>query len=265
MEKPETTFILSITLLILATIVLVIVALNQSPSLKEYQYEPSTFTADQKIVCLVFDGCWKNQLQAVDTLLSYGFRATFAAVTKYTDEDALPYMNWEDLSQLNSLGFDIESQGFSNRPLESLNETQLTQEIVASKQALRDHGYDAEIFVYPYGEGVSNSTVLELVGANYQCARTMQSSKVNMTNVGRYAISAYGMYNTTTRVLQSRLENTGGNLISVIYYHQIGGNGEYSTSIELFNQHMRYLYDNGYTVLSLKDVFLKEAHYVFNP
>jgi peptidoglycan/xylan/chitin deacetylase (PgdA/CDA1 family) len=52
-----------------------------APAIPIQIYQPTLPAADQKVVCIVFDDGWKNQLEALPILQSYGYKATFAIVT----------------------------------------------------------------------------------------------------------------------------------------------------------------------------------------
>jgi peptidoglycan/xylan/chitin deacetylase (PgdA/CDA1 family) len=69
-------------------------------------------------------------------------------------------MTWQDIEELRNEGYDIESHTMNHLHLNKLSKAQLNFEIGESKQCLGDHGINATIFAYPYGEGWNNPKVV---------------------------------------------------------------------------------------------------------
>jgi hypothetical protein len=70
------------------------------------------------------------------------------------------------------------------------------------------------------------------------------------------------------RVVQAQTiyNNNAGKIVSIpiVGYHFIGNSTSYDTPTELFDREMKYLYDNGYKVLTLTDLGYNDMeHYFF--
>jgi peptidoglycan/xylan/chitin deacetylase (PgdA/CDA1 family) len=223
-----------------------------TPEQDLWVYSPVNMT-DQKIVCIVFDDGLKDHFTtAVPILQQFGFKATFAVVTSFTESDNPQYMNWGDIATLQSMGMDIESHSYSHHPLTTLDNAHLQQEIVYSKQMLANHGIYSDIFVYPFGDGPKNSAVRNVVAENYLCARGTYQLSVNTTSADRYDLGAKEVYNTVTMEDFARKVETAP-LLPILYYH---GVGDGFVSVQQFEEQMQYLADHGFTVMTLKDAFL---------
>jgi peptidoglycan/xylan/chitin deacetylase (PgdA/CDA1 family) len=214
-------------------------------------------SADQKVVCLVFDDGWKSQLHAVPILQSLGFNATFAIVTSYNGYPA--YMNWADVASLAKNGMDIASHTDTHVALCAVDNATLSGELAKSQQALRLRGYPADVFVYPYGDAADNETVRVAVAQYYSVARGTEEGQCGMTCLDRYNLNAYGVYNDTSLAdFASYLNGTQGNTVTILYYHQISDEIDYTAVTQAsFQAQMQYLKDNGCAVESLSQLFLK--------
>lgn len=210
-------------------------------------YDP--IIVEGKVVCIVFDDGFKGQLEVVPILDSFGFKATFAIVVRYVDGNFPLYFSWDQVKYLADKGMDIESHSYSHKHLNSLTSSELNFELAESKKILGSHGYETEIFVYPFGE--YNNMVYEAVSNHYLCARGITNSIFNVMSGDRYAINAFGISNSTSmETFQSHLVGVRNSNISVLYYHRI--------CLSVFYEEMKYLKDNNFTVMTMKDVFLRE-------
>lgn len=230
-----------------------------SPPIPTLIYQPTIPTADQKVVCIVFDDGWKNQLEAIPILQSYNYTATFGIITQYVGYSA--YMNWQDINTIAQKGMDIASHSNTHQNLSAVDNTNLHSELANSQKTLRSKGYPADVFIYPYGEAADNQTVKEAVAKYYLTARNTEDSKCDITNTDRYSLNAYGIYNyTTMQDFASYLNCTKGSTITILFYHKIGNEKEdISITLETFQAQMQYLKTNGYTVTNISQLFLKEA------
>ncbi len=71
---------------------------------------------------------------------------------------------------------------------------------------------------------------------------------------------AAGVSGMMRRVTAGGLEGTGGTNVTILYYHKIAdGDEETAVSKETFRVQMQYLADNGYSVWTLGELFLKPA------
>jgi peptidoglycan/xylan/chitin deacetylase (PgdA/CDA1 family) len=88
----------------------------------------------------------------------------------------------------------------------------------------------------------------------------------------KYSYDDSGMFNRFVEVVNSpSIYNTGGtiNAIPIVIWHRIDNSGEgdpevYATTIDLFEQEIKYLHDNGFKVLTMADIGYDEnSNYLY--
>jgi peptidoglycan/xylan/chitin deacetylase (PgdA/CDA1 family) len=250
-------------------------------------------TNNNKVVIINFDDGWKSQFTLAKPILdSYGFKATFFVVCNYVEKGGNNRMNWQDISQLQNEGYDIESHTMDHKDLTTLPLDQVNYEVGQSKQCLADHGVDSNVFAYPFASGANDPSVVDVVSKYYDIARTGGSKIELLHPADRYSIIGI---NHASKIQQQpqqvSFENTAVssssspsldnfiqlinseskynkneliNAIPIIVYHRIdagaggssyssGGEGS-ATDVNLFAQEMKYLHDNGFTVLTMANL-----------
>lgn len=220
-------------------------------------YQPNPPEPTEKVVSIIFDDGWKSQLDAIPVLEQYNFSVAFAIVASYPDYP--DFMNWKEIAFIAQKGHDIASHTLTHPRLSTLDNETLHTELSKSQQILRSKGYPANILVYPYGDGNDNQTVRDAVAKYYLLARGTEIGKYNLTSPDRFTITSYGIYNYTTMTdFADYLDGTQGNNVTLLYYHKISPeNIDMAIPIETFQAQMQYLKDNGYTVKTISELFLK--------
>lgn len=234
-----------------------------------YIYQPYVPTQGQRVVSIVFDDGWQSQFDnAVSVLNQYGFKATFGIITGYADGRRSPsaswpaYMNWDEIVELAKNGQDIVSHTYDHQNLATLNNVTIDYELSKSKQDLNSHGINAPVFIYPFGAGAGNTTVESFVQKYYLITRDISDGTVNITQpFNRFELPAYLIHNTTTLTQFTNIVNNADNsTIVIIFYHKISSEDiDTATSPQAFAAQMKYLSDNNYTVMTLRDLFLKRV------
>jgi peptidoglycan/xylan/chitin deacetylase (PgdA/CDA1 family) len=232
------------------------------PTPQNYVYQLTIPQNGERVVCIVFDDGWQNQYDnAVPIMDQYGFKATFAIITSYPDNNK-NYMNWNEIVTLANNGQDIESHTVNHYWLSTLDTASIEYQLSQSKQDLLKYGINASIFIYPSGEGAGNSTVEALVAENYLLARSINPGSLNMTGqFDRYNLPSYTMSNKTTfDDFKSYVSDAGNSTVVTLYYHRVS-NEDVSTAVtpDLFAAEMQYLHDNGFTVQTMKQLFTTTA------
>jgi peptidoglycan/xylan/chitin deacetylase (PgdA/CDA1 family) len=229
------------------------------PTPQTYIYQVHMPKDGEKVVCIVFDDGWKSQYDtAVPIMDKYGFKATFGIITSYPDKNK-NYMDWNQIVTLAKSGQDIESHSVSHSSLNSLSEAGLQYQMMQSKLDLLKYGINAPIFIYPFGDGAGNQTVEALAAQNYLAARSTVPDILNMTgSFDRYALPSYTMGNETSfEDFLGYVNQASNQTVVSLYYHRISTD-DVSTAVtpQLFEAEMQYLHDNGFTVVTMKDLFM---------
>lgn len=230
MDRKDLTIIALACLVILETPLLFIPQINLIIQNSE---------RNEKIVVLFFDDGWENQYSvAYPTLKMYGFQATFGIVTNYVGElsdTEWSYMTEAQIRELWRNGMEIASHSHTHPLLANLTENQLRMEIGESKRILEEIlGASVETFVVPYNEmsAEDERTILEY----YSNIRPLEN--------------VIWVENQTVDELSQSLKD-----VTFLIYHRIidRDNVRWATEPNLFGKHMKYLYDNGYEVVSFRE------------
>jgi peptidoglycan/xylan/chitin deacetylase (PgdA/CDA1 family) len=249
-----------------------------------------------KAVIINFDdGSIGQYTYAKPILDKYGFKATFFIVCNYANYNyGDSYMSWQQITQLQNDGMDIESHSMSHKDLAALPVADLDYEIGQSKQCLLDHGINGgdgtgvNMFAYPGHSGADNPTIVKTVAKYYNMARSGDIS-LQLLNVpaNRYALAGINVVLKTQIDKQTKSyindfqtsldrfinlvnsqdkynnknENGQINAIPVLAYHKIepmtNNVNDISASItspDLFDAEMKYLYDNGIKVYTMANL-----------
>jgi peptidoglycan/xylan/chitin deacetylase (PgdA/CDA1 family) len=247
----------------------------------------------QKAIVLNFDDDWKGQFtHAVPILEKYGFNATFFVTTGCLTYQNSSFCNnaggdsamtWDDIASLSESGYDIQSHGASHKDLTTVSAADLEYEVGGSKQSLLEHGYNSTIFSTPYASGEDNSTITSALSKYYDIGRRGYAPLVYLDSTDRYSLPVWVDYDlqamyrdNSTMIFNAFVEeinsqtqyNTNGtiNAIPIIVYHNVdyrhGTNSsnippewlDSTIDVNLFEQEMKYLYDNGFQVLTMSDL-----------
>ena len=230
----------------------------------------------QKVVILTFDDGYESQYSNAKPILDkYGFKATFYIVCNYVGSGD-NRMTWEEIKSLQQEGHDIASHTMNHDDLSKLTPQEVEYEVAQSKQCLLEQGINPKSFAYPFNGGSDDSSVLNTVASHYELARTATDPLAFLgcdgdCTTNKYSImgwshdsekksNAYNdkqMFERFIQVVNSQNEyNTNGvNAVPILIWHKIdNSNEEYSTSLNLFEAEIKYLHDNGFTVLTMADL-----------
>lgn len=215
-----------------------------------------------KNIVLTFDDGCRNQLtSAVPLLKKYDFNATFfiSRPQKWLDEAPDEFMTEKEITELASLGFDIGNHTLCHSNLRNLDDDSCRKEIRALNDLFTSLNIPSPVsFAYPGGPYAENAAAI-LPEFGLKCARTTEHAlwdlkKTDPMRVPCFAICDKDIKNFDT-ALQMLEENSSSDVAAVILYHGVPDIAHpwCSTEFELFSTHMKFLYDNKYNVISMKD------------
>lgn len=128
-----------------------------------------TATAAPPVVTIGFDDGTASQQAAVPILAAHGVAATF-----YVNSGAVGRshaLSWSALAQLEAAGHEIGGHGVRHERLPLLSVPALVAEVCGDRFALREHGFTARSFAYPFGAWTPDvAAVVQACG--YAGART---------------------------------------------------------------------------------------------
>ena len=134
------------------------ITLNELPYSKEDNGKPKT-----KPIIITFDDGLRDLLDyAVPVLKSYGFPAVFYISTDYVGKQSswmvpeigieFPVMNWDEIKDLDSDGFQIGSHSMSHPYLARLSAEDCLSELKGSREILENRlGHEVRHMAYPNG------------------------------------------------------------------------------------------------------------------
>ena len=212
-------------------------------------------------VVLSFDDSTLGQYAIAKPILDkYGFKGTFFTVCNYLGTNN--HMNWTQISTLHNQGHDIESHSMNHKHLSRLSDVLLQYEIGQSKQCLVDHGINSTVFAYPFADGSDKTKVVNIVAKYYNLARGGGDPIQSLKSVNRYSIHALTQSgSSSSKMLKSFIDNinrANSTAIASIKFHTFvdatNSTDKIATRAPVFEQEMKYLYDNGFKVIRMSDL-----------
>lgn len=246
-------------IIILALLAVMLLAVGCPP--------PEEPPADEetKLVCIFFDDGWQNQYNvALPILLFNDFKATFGIITDYiaTGYEFHEYMTEEELHELVGYGMEITSHSETHPDLTGdLTNEQLRDEIIGSKQHLEQMGFESRTFVYPFFE--YNDEIVGIVKeAGYICARSgghiqKEPYDLNTTDPdARYYVGSVPIADQSFDEFKTVVDQANGDFVVCLCYHFVSDALEVytATPVKSFAEQMKYLKENGFTVVILADL-----------
>ncbi len=212
----------------------------------------------EKLVVLTFDDAPASQYAVVAPLLQeFGFGATFYVCEFPPNyQDSTLYMNWRQIQALDRMGFEIANHTRSHAKITELSQTEFNAEL-----EYIDHKCDSlgipisKNFAYP-GYRL-NAEILEyLKEKNYRMARAGGSRPYDPLNDHPYLIPSWATDENNKREIMEALQKAKDGKIVVLTLHGVPDieHPWVNTPPELFREYLQYLADNGYTVISMRDL-----------
>lgn len=228
-----------------------------------------------KLVVLTFDDACKSHVNfAAPLLKTYGFGATFFVTEGFrSGEDwDKKYLTWADIQKIDDMGFEIGNHTRRHRDVKGLSKEELRQEIEYIEERCREYGIPhPKTFSYPGGGVVFDRKAAEvLLEKGYLFAMRGVSPEFPDPGKGArgpaydqgenhpllipctgYSGPDWGFEDLEWSVQQAKKGN-----IAVLCFHGIPDLDHpwVHTDPEVFKAYMDYLRDNGYTVISMRDL-----------
>jgi peptidoglycan/xylan/chitin deacetylase (PgdA/CDA1 family) len=186
----------------------------QLQKLADRGYEGVTFRdaalgdEDRNVVAITFDDAFATVVEfAAPILRERGWPATVFPVTEAvtsgepmswlaadgngTPSEELVPLNWEQLSELSELGWEIGSHSRTHRLLSRLSAAELHDEIAGSREDVTAHVGRCASFSYPWGV-LSQRAIDKVVESGYEAASGLAGRffRHNPFAVPRFAITA---------------------------------------------------------------------------
>ena len=225
--------------------------------------------ASKKLVVLTFDdGNISDLTTAAPILKTHGFGATFYITSGWVGKPGR--LNWEQVKELNDQGFEIGNHSSTHPNMLHISEEEIRDQIISFDRACEEHGIPkARSFAYPGGHH-DRRMVKILESEGYLTARRAVSPEYPLYDRGGPG-PAYkpseddpflipgtyirGDLSSSVQEFGEALGLASERAICVLIYHGVPDvHPHCSTSAELFIKDMQYLKDNGFTVISVRDL-----------
>jgi peptidoglycan/xylan/chitin deacetylase (PgdA/CDA1 family) len=212
-----------------------------------------------KLVVLTFDDAVKSHYTTVAPLLArYGFGATFF-VTEFQQppfSDTTLYMTWPQIGELARMGFEVGNHTWKHTHVDRMDRTHFVEELRYVEERLRALGAPAPVsFAYPaYVTSADAPHVLHAQG--YKLARTGGARAYDPRRDDPMLIPSFttGEQNRDSILQAFRLARDGKIVVLTIHGVPDAAHPWVTTPVALFEEYLRWLSDNHYRVVALRDV-----------
>ena len=228
------------------------------------------YQEQEKIVVLTFDDAVKSHITFVAPLLKEkGFGATFF-VTQEWMQDTVNFMNWQDVADLQRMGFEIGNHSWSHIPFDTKESVELMKrDLERLDSAFIANGISKPVsFAYP-GNFFCPETIIELEKLGYRFARRgMQpeipygkiafgplfNPKINNRLIIPTTADAYPEW--TLDYFKTIIDRAEPGKAIILQFHGVPDIAHpwVDTDPEKFKLFMNYLQEKNCTVISLKDL-----------
>lgn len=223
-----------------------------------------------RLVVLTFDDSVASQYTVVRPLLKrYGFSATFFITEGFTfPTNKTDYMTWEQIAGLHADGFEIGNHTRDHVSGSEKNLSRLEEQIEAINERCREHGIPRPTsFAYP-GNGFSPGAlpILRKLGIRFARRGGAPEHPYHGGNGFAYEpgidhpllIPSAGdaRPHWTLEDFQRAAQQAKNGRIAVIQFHGVPDRDHpwVNTPSERFAEYMKYLHENGYRVIALRDL-----------
>jgi peptidoglycan/xylan/chitin deacetylase (PgdA/CDA1 family) len=219
---------------------------------------------NQKTVVLTFDDAPQSHYSFVAPILKqYGFGATFY-VCEFPGvyPDSTISLNWRQIGALNKMGFEIGNHTWHHKHVPKLKEAELVKELAYIEHKGDSMGIpEMTSFCYPaYVTDTLAVRVLKQRG--YTNARTGDDRPYDPKKDGPFYIPSYTISKANKELFYKALQDAKDGQIVVFCFHGVPDNPHpwVSTEPDTFTEYMKYLHDQHYRVIAMRDLQFKKAH-----
>ena len=238
-----------------------------------------------KLVVLTFDDGVKSQATFVAPLLKrYGFRATFFITEGLNfPRNKERYMTWEEIKKLHEAGFEIGNHTGHHKDVRSQSREEFLADLEQIEERCKEHGIPVpKTFCYP-GYSFTRMAVEVLAEKGYLFARRGVAPEFPYSDKGDRGpaydptedhpllIPTTGASgpNWTFKDFVWAVKQARDGKIAVLTFHGVPDLDHpwVNTNPLVFAKYMKYLHDNGYTVIALRDLakFVDPTKELSNP
>lgn len=211
-----------------------------------------------KMVVFTFDDATASQFSVVAPLLKqYDFGATFFICEFQPNfKDSSKYMNWRQIRELNSMGFEMANHTRTHPNVGKLAKEHFLEEL----NYIEDKFDSLDImkstsFAYP-GYGISISSMETLQEKGFLFARAGGSRAYDPLTDHPLLIPSWALNSDNKEQIMNAFGEAGNGKIVVLTIHGVPDveHAWVNTPPNLFKEYLQYLSDNNYKVISLREL-----------
>jgi len=211
-----------------------------------------------KLVVFTFDDATASHYTVVAPLLKkYGFGATFYICEFQPNfKDTTKYMNWRQISELDKMGFEVANHSLTHKAVNKLTKEKFIAELKCiDKKCDSVRIPISKNFAYP-GYSRDSSVVQTLVEQGYQFARIGSNRAYNPLTDHPLLIPSWCMGNKNKEQILATFDEAKNGKIVVLTIHGVPDieHPGVSTSPALFEEHLKYLSENHFKVISIREL-----------
>jgi peptidoglycan/xylan/chitin deacetylase (PgdA/CDA1 family) len=212
-----------------------------------------------KLVVLTFDDAVLSHATYVAPLLKkYGFGATFF-VCEFVDPpfgDKTKYMSWEQIAELNKMGFEIGNHTWHHTHVNKMNKVKFITELEYIENKCAEYDITKPVsFAYP-GYDTSSRATEVLKEKGYLFARAGFDRPYDPAKDNPFIIPGFTTLATNKNTIDSAFQKALDGKIIVLTIHGVPDEAHpwVNTPPGLFETYLKYLEENHYKVIALRDL-----------
>ncbi len=211
-----------------------------------------------KLVVFTFDDATASQFAFVaPELKKYDFHATFF-VCEFPPNfsDSTKYMNWRQIKELDRMGFEVANHSQSHPAMSKLTEEQMKFQIKYIERKCDSMKIPLPVsFAYP-GYNLNKTLLNILEQKGYRFGRAGGNKAYDPVTDHPLLIPSWAMVGSNRDQIYEAFNNAKDGKIVVITIHGVPDveHPWVTTPPELFSEYLRYLSENHYKVLALRDL-----------
>ncbi|MBT28350.1 MAG: polysaccharide deacetylase [Thalassobius sp.] len=212
---------------------------------------------DKTVILTFDDGVSTHATYVAPLLKKYNFDATFFVCEFPPDfEDKKKYMSWEQIKELNEQGFEVANHTWKHTHVNRMSPEECNKELAYIEDKCESLGIPTtNSFAYPAYD--TDDYIIDLLkDRGYIFARVGGSRPYNPEVDHPYLIPSYSTTGTNKeRVINAIKEAKDGKIV-VLTIHGVPDYAHdwVTTPPELFEEYLKYLSENDYHVLALRDL-----------
>jgi len=210
-----------------------------------------------KLVVFTFDDATASQYTVVAPLLKqFGFGATFFVCEFPSNFRDSLYMNWQQIKELDKMGFEIANHTRTHAAVSKLTKTQFLEELNYIEGKCDSMGIKKPSnFAYP-GYDLSLPVLDILQDKGYKFARAGDDRAYNPLSDNPLLVPSWSMNSTNKEQIMAAFNEAKDGKIVVLTIHGVPDieHPWVNTTPELFKEYLQYLSDNHFKVISISDL-----------